>query len=97
LKTGLVIGARGGLIRNQLVTKQVPINFETVNGEHRVTVSGLLEVATERIPNPMPGQLALDTKVSDIAVPLYSGPVNVPAFSFELGRVETPGRKTSPT
>jgi hypothetical protein len=57
--------------------EQVPINFETVNGEPRVTVPGLLEVGTERIPNPLPGQPPLDTKVSDIAVPLYAGPVNV--------------------
>ena len=66
-----------GLIGNQLAPKQVPINFETVNGEHRVTVPGLLEVGTERISNPLPGQPPLDTKVSDIAVPLYAGPVNV--------------------
>ena len=37
----------------------------------------VLEVGTERIPNPMSGQPPLDTKMSDIAVPLYAGPVHV--------------------
>ena len=67
-----------GLIGHQLAPQQVPIQFETVNGEHRVTVPGLLEVGTERIPNPLPGQPPLDIKVSDIAVAgLYAGPVHV--------------------
>jgi hypothetical protein len=45
--------------------------------EHRVTVPGLLEVGTERIPNPVPGQPPLDITVSDIAVAgLYAGPVH---------------------
>ena len=66
------------MIGNQLAPKQVPINFETVNGEHRVTVPGLLEVGTERIPHPVPGQPPLDSTVSDIAVSaLYTGPVHV--------------------
>ena len=32
---------------------------------------------SERIPNPMAGQPPLDTKVTNIALPLYSGPANV--------------------
>jgi hypothetical protein len=66
-----------GLIGQQLAPQQVPIQFETVNGEHRVMVPGLLEVGTERIPNPVPGQPPLDIKVNDIAVAgLYAGPVH---------------------
>jgi hypothetical protein len=76
-KAGSIFAAISGLIGNQLAPKQVPIKFETVNGEHQVTVPGLLEVRTERIPNPAPGQPPLDIKVSDIAVPLYTGPVHV--------------------
>jgi hypothetical protein len=67
-----------GLIGQRLASQQVPIQFETVNGEHRVTVPGLLEVGTERIPNPVPGQPPLDIEVSDIAVAgLYTGLVHV--------------------
>jgi hypothetical protein len=86
-----------GLIGHQLAPQQVPIQFETVNGEHRVTVPGLLEVGTERIPSPLPGQPPLDIKVSDIAVAgLYAGLVHVrrssilkltdPNLSFEYSR-----------
>ena len=80
-----------GLIGTSLPPKQVPISFETVNGEHHVTVQGLLEVRSERIPNPMGGDL--DTKVTDVLVPFYSGPVSIrragilkvtdPSLSFE--------------
>jgi len=52
----------GSLIANPLVPKQVPIQFETVDGEHRITVPGLLEVGTERVPNPLPGQPPLDPR-----------------------------------
>jgi hypothetical protein len=65
------------LIGNLLPPKQVPIQFQTVDGEHRITVPGLLEVGSERVPNPLPGQPPLDPKVSDLAVPFYSGPVSV--------------------
>jgi hypothetical protein len=76
-QAGGVFTALSGLIGHQLPPRQVPITFETVDGEHEVTVPGLLEVGTERIPHPMPGQPPLDTTVSDIAVPLYAGPVRV--------------------
>jgi hypothetical protein len=66
-----------GLIANPLAPKQVPIQFETVNGEHRITVPGLLEVGSERVPNPLPGQPSLDPKVSDLAVPFYTGTASV--------------------
>ena len=69
--------AVSGLIETALPPQQVPISFETVNGEHRITVPGLMEVASERIPNPMPGQPPLDTKVSDLCVPFYTGQVSV--------------------
>ena len=82
--TGIFSGQAGGwpallcsLIANPLVPKQVPIQFETIDGEHRITVPGLLEVGTERVPNPLPGQPPLDPKVSDLAVPFYTGPARV--------------------
>ena len=65
------------LIGNLLPPKQVPIQFQTVDGEHNITIPGLLEVGSERVPNPLPGQPPLDTKVSDLAVPFYTGSVNV--------------------
>jgi hypothetical protein len=40
-------------------------------------LSPLLEVGTERVPNPMPGQPPLDPKVSDLAVPFYTGSASV--------------------
>ncbi len=67
----------GGLIETALPVKQVAINFETVDGEHRITVPGLLEVASERIPSPMPEQPPLDTSINDSAVPFYTRAVNV--------------------
>jgi hypothetical protein len=51
--------------------------FETADGEHGVTVPGLLEVGAEHIPHPMPGQPPLDTTVCNIAVPLDAGLVRV--------------------
>lgn len=81
------------LIGNLLPPKQVPIQFQTVGGEYRITVPGLLEVGTEQVPNPLPGQPPLDPTVSDLAVPFYTGPVRVrrsqtlrlsdPGMSFE--------------
>ena len=65
------------LIGNLLTPKQVPIQFQTVDGEHNITIPGLLEVGSERVPNPLPGQPPLDPKVSDLAVPFYTGSVNV--------------------
>ena len=66
-------------------------------------VPGLLEVGTERVPNPMPGQPPLDPKVSDLAVPFYTGPASVrrsramtlsdPGMSFQhTGRSSLVGR-----
>ena len=65
------------LIGHPLTPKQVPIAFDRVDGELRITVPGLLEVGTERVPNPLPGQPPLDPKVSDLAVPFYTGPASV--------------------
>lgn len=67
----------GQLIGNLLPPKQVPIQFETVDGEHRITVPGLLEAGSKRVPNPFLGQPPLDPKVSDLAVPFYTGAVRV--------------------
>jgi hypothetical protein len=69
--------ALSGLIAHQLAPKRVPINYEKVNGEYRITVPGLLEVGSERVPNAVPGQPPLDPKVSDLAVPFYTGTVSV--------------------
>jgi hypothetical protein len=65
------------LIANQFAPKQVSIQFDTVDGEQRITVPGLLEVGMERVPNPLPGQPPLDPKVSDLAVPFYTGTASV--------------------
>ena len=65
------------LIAHQLEPKQVPISFETVDGEHRITVPDLLEAGSERIPNPMPGEPPIDPQVSGLAVPFHTGPTYV--------------------
>lgn len=102
-KAGGFFAAAAGLIGKALPPRQVPIEFETMGGEHRVTVPGLLEMGSERIPNPMPGQPPLDTKATDIAIPLFTGPVNIrrgsavrltePNLSFQYsGRSSTTGR-----
>jgi hypothetical protein len=69
--------AVSALIAHPLPPKQVPIQFETVSGECHITVPGLLEVATEQVPNPVPGQSPLDPKISDLAVPFYTGAARV--------------------
>ena len=69
--------ALSGLIAHPLPPKQVPIRFETADGEPRISVPGLLEVGTERVPNPLPGQPPLDPQVSGLAVPFYTGPASV--------------------
>ena len=66
-----------GLIANPLDPKQVAISFEIVDGEHRITVPGLLEAGTERIPNPIPGMPPLDTTVNDMVVPFFTESVHV--------------------
>jgi len=66
-----------GLIGNALPPKQVAINFETVDGEHHITVPGLLEAGSAKIPNPMGEPPYLDSKVRDLAVPFYTEPANV--------------------
>ena len=76
-QAGGFFAAAAGLIGNALPPKQVPIRFETVDGEHRVTVPGLLEIGSERIPNPMPGQPPLDSKANDLVVPIFAGTANV--------------------
>jgi hypothetical protein len=84
--------ALSALIARPLAPKQVPIDFDLADGDVRVTVPGLLEVATEHVPNPM-GQPPLDTQVSGLVVPFYTGPASVrrstrlrltdPELSFE--------------
>ena len=98
-QAGGVFAALGGLIQTALPPKQVPIKFETVNGEHRITVPGLLDVGTERVPNPMAGQPPMDTKATGLAIPFYTGPANIrrsSAFSLTDPNLsfEHPGRSS---
>jgi hypothetical protein len=65
------------LIATPLPAKQVPITMELAEDNVRVSVPGLLEVATERVPNPLPGGPPLDLKVANLAVPFYTGTVDV--------------------
>jgi len=76
-QAGGMFAALGGLIATALPSKQVPISLDTVDGEHHITVPGLLEVGSERIPNPVPGEPSLDPKASNLALPLFAGTVNV--------------------
>lgn len=76
-KAGGWPAALTGLIARPLAPRQVPITYETANGEYRVSVPGLLEVETEKVPSPLPGQPALEPKVSNLAVPFYTGEVSV--------------------
>ena len=66
-----------GFIANPLPPKQVAINFESVDGELRITIPGVLEAGSERIPNPIPGQPPLDTTVNDMVVPFFTESVHV--------------------
>jgi hypothetical protein len=98
-QAGGMFAALGGLIAEQLPPKQVPINFETVDGEHRITVPGLLEVGSERVPNPMEGEPPLDTQATGLSVPFYTGPAKVRRSSvFKLTdpnlSFEHPGRSS---
>jgi hypothetical protein len=89
----------GPLVAKPLPPKQVPIQIEFEDDNVRVSVPELLEVATERVPNPLPGAPPLDLKVSNLAVPFYTGTVDVrrsttlkltdPNLSFEY-----PGRSS---
>jgi hypothetical protein len=77
-QAGGIFSVLGSLIGTPLPPKQVPITFETVNGEHRVSVPGLLDMGSEPVPNPHAGGPALDTKVTDLALPFFSaGPANI--------------------
>ena len=76
-QAGGMFAALGGLIETALPPKQVPINYEIMDGEYHITVPGLLELGSERIPNPMPGQPPLDTKARDVAHPFFTGEANI--------------------
>ncbi len=65
------------LIATPLPPKQVPITFEVADDNVRVSVPDLLEVATERVPNPLPGGAPLDLKVGNLAVPFYTGTTGI--------------------
>ena len=65
------------LFAKQFEPKQTPIRIETINGNRRIEVPGLVEVGTENVPNPMPDQPPLDPQVDALAVPFYTGPARV--------------------
>ena len=60
-------------MENTLPTKQVPIQYETVDGNARIVVDGLLEHATESLRHPMMDQ-PLDITINNSATGLYDGP-----------------------
>ena len=103
-EAGGMFAAFGALIGNMLEPKQVAISFDTSDGDGRITVPGLLEVASEHIPNPMPGEPPLDSTATGLAVPLYNdGPASIrrssvfsltdPVLSFQhAGRSSLIGR-----
>lgn len=102
-QAGGLFAVLSGLIGTALPPKQVPISFETVNGEHSISIPGLLEVGSEPIPNPMPGGPPLNTTATDLAIPFFTGTANVrrsrvfklsdPDLSFEhTGRSSVVGR-----
>lgn len=76
-KAGGVFGALAGLIGKALAPRQGAVSFEKKDGNARVAVPGLLEAGSERIPNPMPGQPPLDSKISGLLVPVFAGQVSV--------------------
>lgn len=65
------------LVGTPLPPKQVPIAIEFADGNVRVHVPDLLEVGTEHVPHPVPGQPPLDLKVGNLAVPFYTGTADV--------------------
>ena len=65
------------LFSKQFDPKQVPIRIETSDGNRQIEVPGLVDVGTERVPNPMPDQPPLNPQVDALAVPFYTGPVQV--------------------
>ncbi len=83
----------GALIAEHLEPEQVAISYEVVDGELRMSVPGLLEVQSERVPHPMPDTPPLNPEVSGLAVPFHTGPTFVrrasamkltdPKMSFE--------------
>ena len=74
-QAGGFFGDLGGLVEHPLPPKQVPINYEVVDGEHRITVPGLLEHGTQELLHPLSGE-PLDIKITNSATGLYSGPWN---------------------
>lgn len=68
------------LFASQFEPKQVPISIDTADGNARIVVPDLLEVATERVPNPMPDQPPLDPTVEAPAVPFLHRPSEGPTF-----------------
>ena len=76
-EAGGMFALLSGLIGNALPPKQVPITFDTVDGEHHVSVPGLVDIGSERIPSLMPGEPPLDTKATDLAAPFFTGAANI--------------------
>lgn len=76
-QSGGVFGALAGLIGKMLAPQRGAVSFEKKNGNARVNVPGLLEAGSESIPNPMPGQPPLDSKISGVLVPVFAGAVSI--------------------
>jgi hypothetical protein len=85
------------LIGTPIPPKQAPITYTLADGEVQVSIPGRLEIGTEHVPNPTPGMPPLDLKLTNLAVPFYTGTADVrrstilkltdPDLSFEyLGR-----------
>jgi hypothetical protein len=65
------------LVGTPIPPKQAPIEYVLADGEVQVSIPGVLEIGTEHVPNPMPGMPPLDLKVSNLAVPFYTGTADV--------------------
>ena len=76
-QVGGLFAALSGLVGTALPPKQVPITFERVDGEHHVSIPGVVDIGSERIPSLMPGEPPLDTKATDLAIPFFTGTANV--------------------
>ncbi len=73
-KAGGFFAVMATLVEHPLSPKQVPIQYETVDGNARITVDGLLEHGTQPIRHPASGQ-PLNLEISDdTATGLYAGP-----------------------
>lgn len=85
------------LVGTSIAPKLAPIDYVLADDEVHVAIPDILEIGTEHVPHPVPGMPPLDLKVTNLAVPFYTGTADVrrstmlkftdPDLSFEyLGR-----------